>query len=129
MGEKTLKKLPPPQKHLEVVDAEYMESIEPAEYERIVKENKANRFFKWLFFVLCWLGMLGLVLFIHTDWATLRLEVGKRLLATEQMEAKKLGSDFNRASPCGPDRFDRENLDWTIIKAIAKDENPFKGVH
>lgn len=127
MGKEKMKKLPPPQKHLEVVDVDFMESIDRDRYDQLLKENRVNRFFKWLFFVLCWVGLVALILFIHTDWASLRLEVGKRLLATEQIEAKNAGPEMHLDSACGPDRFDRENLDWIILKAIAKDKNPFEG--
>ena len=123
-----MKRLPPPET-LEVIDAEFSDAISIAEYNELRRQYGAQKFFKWFFFVLACFGLGGLGLSIHTDWASLRLEVQKRFLAMEQLEAKEKDANFRTTSPFGHDRFERESLDWTIIKAIAKDENPFEGAH
>ena len=120
-----MKALPPP-KNLRVIEADCEEGISLLEYNQLLRKHNGQKFFKWVFFLLACVGLGGLGISMHTDWAMMRWEVAQRFLAMDQLEAKEKDANYRTTSPCGHDRFERENLDWTIIKAIAKDESPFK---
>ena len=108
-----------------IIDVEFEEAIPTAQYNLIVRENNKNRRMKRVFAVCAASCVMLSSIAMHNEWSALKIEVARRYLALEQLEAQENDAVHQSTSPCGVDRFAREELDWTITKAIATNGSPF----
>ena len=117
-----MKQLPP-----SVIDVEHEDLVPWSVYDRLHKQNTFNRRMKKLFAAAACFGLVASGMGIHMDWVDLRVAVAERFLALDQLKAQENDAAHRSTSPCGHDRFECESLDWTILKAIAKNRSPFDG--